>query len=217
MSWKQHTGNRQVGDDNYLRETIRSYDNTSIEYASRFSGVDLARHRERFLESVPNTHALILDAGCGGGRDCRLLAESGLRVIGVDLSLGLLKQAAKVTDGPLACGDMRTLPFRGGAFGGVWACASLLHLNDADMGTALRQFGRVLTPGGALFLAVRHGSGSEWRVDHRGGRRWHRFFSVRVLEEELRRTGFVTEAIDVELGAATPGHWINLHAKKERP
>ncbi|HEY5006328.1 MAG TPA: class I SAM-dependent methyltransferase, partial [Ktedonobacteraceae bacterium] len=41
----------------------------------------------------------VLDAGCGGGRDCRACAERGFRVIGIDLSVEMLKIARSMAPG----------------------------------------------------------------------------------------------------------------------
>jgi ubiquinone/menaquinone biosynthesis C-methylase UbiE len=56
-------------------------------------------------------------------------------------------------------GDAREIPFRPAIFDGVWAYASLLHLQKADVPLALAEAFRILRPGGVLFTSMQHGSG----------------------------------------------------------
>ncbi|MEV0394861.1 class I SAM-dependent methyltransferase [Polymorphospora rubra] len=104
----------------------------------------------------------ILDLGCGAGRDMAFWADRGRPVVGLDLSLGMLRQAAARCGKPLTQGDMRGLPFRDGVFAGVWCSASLLHLPKAFAPVVLAEVGRVLRPGGVLMVALKEGGGEGW-------------------------------------------------------
>ncbi|MEV7226188.1 MULTISPECIES: class I SAM-dependent methyltransferase [Polymorphospora] len=104
----------------------------------------------------------ILDLGCGAGRDMAYWADRGRRVVGLDLSLGMLRQAAARCGQPLAQGDMCGLPFRAGVFTGVWCSASLLHLPKALAPVVLAEVARVLRPGGVLMVALKEGGGEGW-------------------------------------------------------
>ena len=54
----------------------------------------------------------VLDVACGEGRHARALAAAGARVVGLDLSPGLLARAREATRAPLVRADMRDLPVR---------------------------------------------------------------------------------------------------------
>jgi SAM-dependent methyltransferase len=56
-----------------------------------------------------------LDVGCGAGRHARALAQAGARVVGLDLSMSLLRRARQLTPVPLVRADMRILPIREGS------------------------------------------------------------------------------------------------------
>lgn len=194
-----------------LRRTIEAYDSIAEAYAARFDGVDLAGERCRFVRGL--TTPVVLDAGCGTGRDCRLLEDEGLRVIGIDLSAGMLAAARRRTKATLLRSDVRAVPFGHGVFGGVWACAVLLHLDSADFLRALREFSRVLTEYGSLFLSVREGSGDELRVERGGTSRWHRRYRATEVAALLFDAGFSVEECSVVPGTID-GTWVNVHAKK---
>jgi SAM-dependent methyltransferase len=105
---------------------------------------------------------IILDLGCGVGRDTAYFASCGLSVVGLDASLAGLRAAKRrfpLGRSPgLVVGDARCLPLANGTCGGVH-CFGLLHeftgrrannCVDAVMG----EIARVLSCDGLLVLAV---------------------------------------------------------------
>jgi SAM-dependent methyltransferase len=80
---------------NGLDSTIRWYDKNAKTYADNILGYSDLNHARTFLSKLqPNP--LILDAGCGPGRDAHILSELGAKVIGIDLSKGLILEAKSV-------------------------------------------------------------------------------------------------------------------------
>jgi SAM-dependent methyltransferase len=200
-------------DNAALLETIRSYDVSAREYADRFAAVDLRALHQRFLALIPDGDKPVLDAGCGPGRDCEFFTACGLKVIGADISAGLLGLASQRTKVNLMRCDLRWLPFGNQSFRGVWSCASLVHLAHKDAERAIRGFGRVLIPGGTLFLSVRDGTGQEWRTDSKGRRRWFQLYEKNTLEEIVASNGFNIIECEVAAGAVG-GQWVNLFARR---
>ncbi|MGQ0680570.1 MAG: class I SAM-dependent methyltransferase [Actinomycetota bacterium] len=158
----------------------------------------------------------VLDAGCGSGRDCQAFELDGASPIGIDLSAGLLAEARTVTGAPLVLGDVRDLPIADDSVGGVWCCAVLVHLDPSEALSALSEMRRVVVHGGALFVAVRMGSGSEWRHDDFGNARWFQLYQPDALGLMVERAGFEVLDLNVEPGVAMPGMWINLLAQKAK-
>jgi len=98
----------------------------------------------------------ILDIGCGTGLlTARLALERpGATVVGCDFSFGMLEQAAASRAAPAwwVQGDAMRLPFADSSFGAV-ACTESFHWYP-DQAAALREFFRVLRPGGRLLVAL---------------------------------------------------------------
>lgn len=124
------------------------------------SRIEVAAMRE--LLGLP-AGARVLDVPCGWARHTLLLAEGGHEAFGADISVPLLERAAAAArnDGwPIrfVASDMRTLPFRDGAFDAVLnVFTSLgLFLTDEQDLLALREAARVLRPGGAFLLESMH-------------------------------------------------------------
>ncbi len=92
-----------------------------------------------------------LDLAAGTGVSTEELARSGATVVGVDLSLGMLRVGRRVRpDVPLLAGDALALPFVDGAFDAVTIAFGLRNLVDTAAG--LREMARVTRPGGRLVI-----------------------------------------------------------------
>jgi SAM-dependent methyltransferase len=92
----------------------------------------------------------LVDVGCGNGWYLRHLRQHhpDLRVIGVDVSAGILAGLAP----PLLVADAAALPLAARSASVVLAMHMLYHLPDLDAG--LREFTRVLAPGGILVAST---------------------------------------------------------------
>jgi SAM-dependent methyltransferase len=105
--------------------------------------------------------SLVLDAGCGNGRHALPLAGAGYKVVGLDRSLMLLAAAQRATRGArrphLVRGSYTTLPFAPRSIDVVLCLGTALgYLGDEADRAALREFRRVLAPGGRLVIETLH-------------------------------------------------------------
>jgi SAM-dependent methyltransferase len=153
----------------------------------------------------------ILDAGCGTGRDARKIASSGRTVIALDASHELLGAWPQQSDCPRVAADLRRLPFRAQAFGGVLMCASLIHVLHSQIPSTLRGVHYVLAPGGLFLATVRNQGHTGWTEEHPvvRGRRWQSYFDPQWLTDELQHSGFVRVR-----WWASGGNWLVIRARK---
>lgn len=119
----------------------------------------------------PESFDMAMDLGCGTGYFLPALAKRSKMVLGVDLSSGMLGQAAKRQSGAqLFCGDAEQLPITTNSLDLVYSTLALQWC--ASLPLALSEVFRVLRPGGCFaFATLIDGSLSElrdaWRdVDH---------------------------------------------------
>ncbi len=115
------------------------------------------RHiRARCVASYINryfpAHGLFAECGCGSGEtSCRL--SSKRTAIAVDFSEIALRQALRfpcMHAGVLA--DLRELPFRDQSLDGLWNLGVMEHFSADEQLQILREFHRVLKPGGRMLL-----------------------------------------------------------------
>jgi len=126
------------------------------------------------VKSAPATHCarnaaevfserdkrVILDLGCGTGRDSSCLVKQGLFVVGVDLAESGLVIAKRVRKdrAKWVQADARQLPFGNASFEGVY-CFGLLHEftgegREDNVRGVMSEIHRVLKSLGVLVLAV---------------------------------------------------------------
>lgn len=104
---------------------------------------------DRSLRTGPAT---ALDVGCGEGRFCRMLAEQGVHMTGLDPVQALLGEARRRhPDGTYVKGFAEELPFPSGSFDLVISYLSLIDIEDIE--SAIQEMARVLRPGGTLLIA----------------------------------------------------------------
>lgn len=109
------------------------------------------------IEVVPLAQgAVVLDIGCGTGRHARALAGEGVRVIGVDLSAGLLAAAARRHEaGEWVQADARALPVHPASVDVVMSlCQGGFGITPGGDAEVFAEMARVLRPGGRLVLSA---------------------------------------------------------------
>jgi SAM-dependent methyltransferase len=139
---------------------------------------------------------LVLDAGCGTGYNMGWLKRHySARVIGIDYSELGLDFCRRRGEHSLARADAALLPFSSNAFDLVASFDVLTHLKDESArAAALREFQRVLKPGGRLLLRVaayerlRSSHDEAIRTCHRYGRRELRDAAIDAGFQPLRLT-----------------------------
>jgi SAM-dependent methyltransferase len=200
--------------DRRQAQTFQYYDGNAETYFRTTCDTDLSALYEHFLRRLPKG-ARILDAGSGSGRDTLAFLRRGYAVSAFDSSPALCELSAR-----LAQVRTRLLRFQElddyEEYDGIWACASLLHLPEAELSDAISRLVRALKPGGVLYMSFKHGSGE--RVTEDG-----RLFTD-MTESRLRR---ILEALpDVKLEELWitagegqfkgQGEWLNALVSKHK-
>jgi malonyl-CoA O-methyltransferase len=97
-----------------------------------------------------------LDIGCGTGRWLQWSVERGARAAGVDLSMPMLREAARKTEsaGRVVHGDALRAPFRDACADVVISTLALGHLQP--VGAAMAELARLAAPGAAVMVTDFH-------------------------------------------------------------
>jgi tRNA (uracil-5-)-methyltransferase TRM9 len=172
---------------------------------------------ETFLEGREGS--LGLDIGCANGRHAQLLAARTDRVLGVDVSRGLLREARDRANSrrfavDLVQGDAATLPIRPGRVDIAVYVATIHHLRDRETRVrSLDELAGVLGPDGRALVSAwstahdRFDSEEgfdttiEWTLP--GGETLPRFYHIYAPEEfrtEVADSALALEAFEVSNG-----------------
>jgi SAM-dependent methyltransferase len=140
-----------------------SYDRVAEDYAhhiyEELQYKPLDRQLLDYLAANIPAGGIICDLGCGPGQVARYLHDCGARAMGVDLSAQMIAQARLLNPDLQFCqGNMLALDVEDGAWAGIAAFYSLIHVPREEVVTALQELKRVLQPGGLLLLAFHLGT-----------------------------------------------------------
>ncbi|MEW6445278.1 MAG: malonyl-ACP O-methyltransferase BioC [Pseudomonadota bacterium] len=186
----------------------RAFDTASRTYDSHAQLQGMVR--EEMLERLAWMRlrpSLVLDLGCGTGRALGVLRERyrQARIVGMDLSSGMLSEAAEhrpwLRKPMLVCGDMERMPLPGASvdllFSSLalqWSCAPERVFSEVR---------RVLKPDG-LFMFSTLGPGSlqelrdAWSVADPAHSHVNMFFDMHDLGDALLRAGLRDPVMDVD-------------------
>lgn len=139
-----------------MSRSIRYYDLNARQFAQATLAVDMSELHQRFLEHVP-AGGLILDAGCGAGRDTKAFAQAGYRVRAFDASAELVGLAQAHSGQVIELRRFEDIDERS-CYDGIWACASLLHVPEAELPAILARLWASLKPGGVFYLSFKLGT-----------------------------------------------------------
>lgn len=178
-----------------------SYDLVAEDYAREIYGELAHKPLDRALldcfgELVAG-RGVVADVGCGPGHVGRYLHDRGLDVLGLDLSPAMVEVARRLNPGmTFQEGNMLDLPVADGAWAGIVAFYSIIHVHPDDLRWVFAEFFRALIAGGLLLVAF-----------HLGTERVHRdewwghaidldayFLETETVASELHRAGIAIQA-----------------------
>ena len=197
--------------------TKDSYDNHAEEFAS-FASICRGKMRKwiEYFSSQFAKNALILDMGCGAGRDALYFANKGLSVTGIDFSERLIEIAKKkVKSGKFLVMDFENLSFPENSFDGIWANASIYHIPRENLPDVYKNIYLVLKKGGLFFSTYRVGQGEMFTKEKRGEailERFAAYYNSAEIKNLLNKTGF--KNIEFESDLIETGPWVRFLARK---
>jgi ubiquinone/menaquinone biosynthesis C-methylase UbiE len=126
---------------------------------------------------TPEPGEVILDAGCGTGIFTADILETGARLVGLELSLAMLRRALTKCPGQKfqpVNGDMQRLPFADASFHKAISITAIEFIQDARI--AVKELFRVTKPGGFIVVATLN-SLSPWAQQRKAaGQKGHPLF-----------------------------------------
>ena len=198
-------------------DTLGYYKKEYETFISETINADTEVLRRRFLKNIPDKGE-ILDLGCGSGRDTRAFIEAGYHVSAIDGSAEICHAASEYTGIEVKCMDFFDIKDEE-AYDGIWACASILHVEKSMIPKLLKILYRALKKGGILYMSFKYG-------EHNGFRDGRHFTDLdedgfrelldQLYSENIKREDFAIidewQSEDVRRGKMV--QWLNVILKK---
>jgi ubiquinone/menaquinone biosynthesis C-methylase UbiE len=174
-----------------LKTTIETYDEIAHHYKQKTKNLELVEEIKKFKKFLPES-SKVLDAGCGWGRDSKILSKTS-KVIGIDLSEKLLDLArAYAPDAKFQIGNISKTTFKDESFHGIWSNDTLIHLDRKDILPTLKEFHRLLKKNGILYISVKEGVGEGYEEEEMSNYkpRFYTWFKQDEIVLYFKKAGF---------------------------
>ena len=113
----------------------------------------LSRAVRAFADEHFAKDGIFVEAGCGTAESSTRIDPRGRTLVAMDISRLALRAARRVpVFNGLLQGDLFRLPFRDGTVAGLWNLGVMEHFPTEEGRALLREFARVLRPGGVALL-----------------------------------------------------------------
>ena len=195
-----------------VNRTIDYYNTNAKNFVAGTVSVEFTSMQNKFADKLL-LGDLILDFGCGSGRDTKYFLEKGFKVEAIDGSKELCKIASHYTGIEVKHQLFQELD-EVEKYNGIWACSSILHLTVEDLKMVLEKMTNALKKEGIIYTSFKYGTFS--------GERNGRYFTD-MTEDSFKEVIENIEALRIEeqwmTGDVRPGRgeekWLNLILRKK--
>ena len=183
------------------------YESNAERYAAETFSADMSEQYQRFLPLLKNG-AKILDVGSGSGRDACYFQKQGYQVTALEPSKNLCREIRKVFSGEIVCSNIQNYrPTE--RYDGIWACASLIHLQEGEVLQFFLKIDRYLNDNGIVYISGKNGI-------HTGVSEDGRYF-LEFTEQLIEKILTVNEQLELEqlwytedVSGRKGFRWINI-------
>lgn len=168
------------------QQTIDTYNATAVQMAEKFSGIgarvaDVSRAFSHVMKLSP----LVVEIGCGNGRDAQEILKHTDRYIGMDISSEMIRIAQEALPEhahSFVVADIESFDFPEGT-DIVFSFASLLHTPKEELEKVLKKIFQALHPGGIAFISLKYADSYEevTKTDEFGTRTYYYYTPEEIL------------------------------------
>ena len=192
--------------------TLNYYNTKSDLFVSTTKDLTFTDIQDGFLKFL-KPESLILDFGCGSGRDSKYFLQKGYRVEAIDGSEEMVRIATEVAGIPVKHMLFQELD-EVNKYDGIFACASILHVKKEELPDILLKMKKAVKEKGILYVSFKYG-------DFEGYRNGRYFTDMtedafRELLGKVSGLSIIEERITFD---ARPGReaekWLNVILRKD--
>jgi len=138
---------------NYYKENPK-------EYFERTFSLDPSSFLAPVAERL-SSGAMVLDVGCGSGRDLLWFKNKGFEVIGFERSAGLAELAREHSGVEVIEGDFETYDFSSISADAIISSGSLVHMQHERIADILKNIVQALEKQGIFYVSLKKGEGTK--------------------------------------------------------
>ena len=166
--------------------TIEHYDLSAESFRAGTADHDVSQNYAALLTAIEGRPPFVLlDFGCGPGRDLSYFRSLGHEAVGVEGSARFVEMARE-TGAEVLHQDFVALSLPNARFDGIFANASLFHVPRAELPRVLGELHAALRPRGVLFASNPHGDDREGF----SGARYGAYYSHKTWSSLVAAAGF---------------------------
>ena len=190
--------------------TIQYYNDNAQSFVDGTVNVDMEALYSPFVKLLPD-NALILDAGCGSGRDTNAFLSMGFDVEAIDASEEMVRHATAYTGIEVKHQTFQDID-ASDSYDAIWACASLLHVPQDQLLMVFSRLEKALKAGGVWYFSFKYGT--EERV--KDGRTFTDMNEASIRKLLSRLPTLVEESVWLTLDARPDRDekWLNVIVRK---
>ena len=183
-------------DDDFCLVSVATFSRLADLYAEKYFHLDMYdRYLEQFVKRIVPQGASVIDVACGPGNVSAYLAKvrPDLKLIGVDLAEGMVKQARlRVPSAEFLVKDCRHIGELDHVFDASAFAFGLSYLTDDDANRFFRSLNAILADSAILYLSTITGepSSSGFETSSSGDRVYIKYRSVGDVVSMVERAGY---------------------------
>lgn len=149
------------GELHNANKTLSYYNKNAHDFVEKTKDVSFSKVQDEFL-SYMSANSLILDFGCGSGRDTKYFLEKGYKVDAIDGSAELCRLASEYTGIKVKRRLFSELS-ADSLYDGIWACSSILHLSKEELRVVLHKMMKATKDNGYIYTSFKYGEFEGYR------------------------------------------------------
>jgi SAM-dependent methyltransferase len=166
--------------------TLSHYDAAAEEFRAGTASHDVSENYAALLGAIETPPPFVLlDVGCGPGRDLAYFRALGHEAVGLD-GAACFVDMARATGCEVLHQDFLSLSLPPARFDGIFANASLFHVPTQELPRVLGELHAALRPRGVLFASNPHGDDREGF----SGERYGAFVTLATWRSFMVAAGF---------------------------
>jgi SAM-dependent methyltransferase len=210
-------------DDDFCLVSVATFSRLADLYAEKYFHLDMYdRYLEQFVKRIEPQGASVIDVACGPGNVSAYLAKvrPDLKLIGVDLAEGMVKQARlRVPSAEFLVKDCRHIGELEHVFDASAFAFGLSYLTDDDAIRFFSSLNAILADSAILYLSTITGepSSSGYETSSSGDRVYMKYRSVGDVVSMVERAGYRVdfwEVISSPANASKPTQDLILIAQR---